>query len=143
MPNENNIALVRRAVKEIVNEGKTEKAKELFAPNYVWHPGDGVSPDMDRDDHMKDYKDLRNAFPDVKLKVDDIFGDGDKVVTRFTMTATHKGPLKKAVGHVIAPSNKKLTWTGTTIHRVVNGKIAEGWINYDRAGIDEQIGWRT
>jgi predicted ester cyclase len=141
--NDNNIQLVERAVSDIVNGAQTFRAQELFADTYVWHPGDGVSPDMDRQRHMADYNQLREAFPDLSLKIDDMVSSGDRVATRFTMTGTQQGPLRKASGNIIAPTDKTITWTGITIHRIQDGKIAEGWINYDRAGIDEQLGWRA
>jgi len=139
---EGNLALVRAVVDQVMNGGDTTRAYELFAPDYVWYPADGVSGPMDVATHMKDFAQLREAFPDFRVHIDEMYADGDRVITRFAATATHQAPLQKAVGHIIAPSNRSLNWKGVTIHRIENGRIAEGWITYDRASIDEQIGWR-
>ncbi len=136
-----NKALVRQAVQEFVNEGNTDVAEELWAADYCWHPGDGVSGVMGREDHIRDYREFRTALPDLHLEIDDMLADGDKVVTRFTMTGTHTGPLRKArTDTIIPPTGTKLKWTGMVIHRIENGKIVEGHVQYDYAGIARQIG---
>ena len=48
---------------------------------------------------------------------------------------THKGN-----GLGIAASGKKVHLTGITIGRIVDGKIVEGWDNWDRLAMLEQIG---
>lgn len=138
-----NIVIVRGLVDEFVNKGNFDYADQVWADDYQWHPGDGVSPTMDRVSHKEDFKLLRSTFPDLHHEILDILAEGDKVVTRFRMTGTHLQPLHQANGNLIAPTKKVISWTGMTIHRIANGKVAEGWINYDRAGIDEQLGWRT
>ena len=34
-----------------------------------------------------------SAFPDLHFEIDQIFGDGDFVTTRWTATGTHRGEL--------------------------------------------------
>jgi hypothetical protein len=78
---------------------------------------------------------LRTAFPDMKVVIDHTIEEGDKVVARWTATMTHKGEF---LG--FAASDKQVTITGTTIERISNGKIVEGWDNWDQLGLLVQIG---
>ncbi len=138
-----NCALWRSLIDEFVNKGNLDFASDVWAQDYQWHPGDGVSPTMDRVSHREDFAQLRSTFPDLHQIVEDMIAEGDRVVTRWRITATHTHPLRLANGNTVAATGKVISWTGTTVHRIADGKIAEGWINYDRAGIDEQLGWRA
>jgi predicted ester cyclase len=67
------------------------------------------------------------AFPDLQLKLDDVISAGDKVVTRWTATGTHKGDTNHPMlGHVPA-SGKPVRVSGITIHQVTNGQIVQSW----------------
>ena len=78
---------------------------------------------------------FRRAFPDLKVKIDHVLEQGDKVVARWTSTMTHQGEF---LG--FAPTGKKATITGTSTQRIANGKIVEGWDNWDQLGLLVQIG---
>ena len=65
----------------------------------------------------------------------DQIADGDKVVTRWTATGTHKGQLMG-----IAPTNKHATITGVDIARYHDGKVVEAWASYDMYGLLQQLG---
>ena len=64
-----------------------------------------------------------------------LLSDGDHVVARWTSTGTHLGDLQG-----IAPTGRRITSTGITIARFVNGKIAEEWANWDTLGLMRQLG---
>ena len=57
------------------------------------------------------------------------------VARRWILTGTHKGNLRD-----IAPTGKKVTVSGSTIVRIGNGRIAEGWSNMDALGMMLQLG---
>ena len=67
--------------------------------------------------------------------IDQTVEQGDKVVARWTATMTHTGEF---LG--FAPTGKKVTITGTSTQRIFNGKIVEGWDNWDQLGLLVQIG---
>ena len=76
------------------------------------------------------------AFPDLTMQVDDIFGAGDKVVVRFTMTGTNSGPL-----FGLPPTGRKVTMTGIGIYRFApHGRIVEEWYENDAIGQMRQLG---
>lgn len=66
--------------------------------------------------------DLRRAFPDFKVTIDRVIEQGDIVVARWTTTMTHKDEF---LG--FPATRKKVTVTGTSMQRIANGKIVEGW----------------
>ena len=133
---EENKAIARRALEEIFSaQGDLDVADELIAPNYIGH--DPVSPeDVHGPEGVKEFASMyRNAFPDVQMSVEDQIAEGDMVATRWIASGTHQGELMG-----IAPSGNRVTVSGTSIERIVNGKIEETWDNYDALGMMQQIG---
>lgn len=78
---------------------------------------------------------LRAGFPDLEMVIEDQIAEGDKVLTRFTISGTHTTEYEG-----VPPTNKQATWTGMFLYRIVDGKIVERWANWDKAGLLEQIG---
>jgi steroid delta-isomerase-like uncharacterized protein len=113
------------------NEGDFDPADKYIAADIVDH--------FDHSQGIESFKGVikmfRRAFPDVCLTVIDAIAEGDKVVHRWAMTGTHRGEFMG-----IHPTGKKLTWTGITIVRFVNGKIVERGANVDVLGILQQLG---
>ncbi|MEV2223356.1 ester cyclase [Nocardia vinacea] len=68
-------------------------------------------------------------------EIEDQIAEGDRVVTRITAYGRHVGDLPgiPATGH-------ELTMTGTTIHRIEDGKITEKWSDKDVLGLLQQLG---
>jgi steroid delta-isomerase-like uncharacterized protein len=136
MSEEENKAIARRALEEIFSgQGNLEVADELISPNFVGH--DPVSPEDSRGpEGVKEFAMMyRNAFPDVRLSVEDQVAEGDMVVTRWIARGTHQGELMG-----IAPTGNRVTVAGTSVERIVDGKIEETWDNYDALGMMQQIG---
>ena len=75
------------------------------------------------------------AFPNKSGKTDAIFGIEDRVVVRWTLTGTHKGPFQG-----ILPTNKSFKISGITIYRISDNKITEIWQSWDTLGLLEQLG---
>jgi steroid delta-isomerase-like uncharacterized protein len=128
-----NSALVRRFIDEIFNKGNLEVAGEILSPDYEHHDpttnefGSGI-------EGFKQMITLyRQAF-DLQIVLEDQVAAEDKVVDRWTGYGTHQGAF---LG--LAPTGKKITATGISIHRIANGKIAETWNNYDALGIFQQL----
>ena len=78
---------------------------------------------------------LHAAFPDSQRTVEDQFADDIHVVTRWTATGTHQGTFMG-----IAPTGKRVTITGISIHRIADGRIVEEWQEWDSLGLMQQIG---
>jgi predicted ester cyclase len=75
------------------------------------------------------------AFPDLRFRIDEMYADGDKVISRLTCTGTHKGEFMG-----VAPTGKPVEMSGIDIIKVVDGKAVERWGQFDDLGMMQQIG---
>jgi len=134
---EDNKALARRAIDEVWSKGNLAVAADVYAPNFVSH--------QHSHPHVRDVRsvsaliefvrEFRKAFPDFHDTIDDQVAEGDKVVTRFTSTGTHRGALMG-----LEPTNKRASWMGIIIDRIEQGKILEEWVSWDLFGVMQQLG---
>ena len=132
---EQNKAIVRRLFEEFWNRGSLSVADQLFTPNYTHH--DSSSPDFGHgpESERKRANLYRTAFPDLRLTIEDLIAEGDTVMARWSCHGTHKGDLNG-----IAPTGKPFTISGVTVARLLNGKLAEGFVNWDALGLMQQLG---
>ena len=71
---------------------------------------------------------FREAFPNLAFTgAADLIAEGDHVVGRWIGGGTHTGPAFSdfLMGSLPASTGKKMRFTGTTVLRIVNGKITE------------------
>ena len=71
---------------------------------------------------------FREAFPDLSFAgTADLIAEGDFVVGRWEGGGTHTGPAFSdfLVGALPAGSGRRMRFSGVTVLRVENGKIAE------------------
>ncbi len=128
---EANIATFRRAIDEGWNNGNLAAIDELFAPDFVEHQA-GIAPG--RDGVKGSIRALRTAFPDLRLEVEDVIADGDRVWLRLRATGTHEGPFMGLPG-----SGRLIDITVIDIARVVDGRLVEHWGVADRFAVAQQI----
>ena len=86
------------------------------------------APRRGRDEVRNFMMDFRAAFPDLKFwGAADLIAEGDYVVGRWEGGGTHTGPAFSdfLAGSLPAASGRRMHFTGTTVLRVENGKIAE------------------
>lgn len=136
MSTETNKAICRRMLEQIYNEQRLDLVQEFFTEDIVQHitGGPSVPPGLES---IKDVFTMTlAAFPDIHLAVDDEIAEGDKVVFRWTMTATHQGG--EFFG--IPATGKRVTRTGAAIYRLDNAKIAELWFFADNLEFMQQLG---
>jgi predicted ester cyclase len=115
MSTEQNKAVVRRFMAEVLTGRNLDMADEMLAPNYV-----NLSTGTDLAAFKGFITGMRSAFSDLRIETDDLVAEGDAVVARWKMEATHTGSL---MGE--SPTGKKISSRGLTYYRLVNGKIVE------------------
>jgi steroid delta-isomerase-like uncharacterized protein len=127
-------AIVRFWMEECYNQGNLAVADELVAPDYVNHSAPlGQAPGLEGE---KQYAAMiRSAYPDFCMTIEDQIAEGDKVVTRYTGRGTHQGEFMG-----IPPTGKQITVTGIHIHRIAEGRVMEGWSEFDQLGGLQQLG---
>lgn len=131
---EENKALARRYNEEVWNNRNLDVIDELMADDMVDH---ALPPQIPPGpDGAKAFVGMYvSAFPDVKITIDDLVAEGDKVVTRWTATGRHEGELMG-----IPATGKQVTVTGIDITRYSGGKIVEHWGEFDQMGMMQQLG---
>ncbi len=135
MSTEENKALARRFYEEVWDRGNTDFAFEVFAEDYVRHdlrPTEAL-PGPEGQKRIAD--DFRAAFPDLRINVDLVIGDGDFVVGRWTATGTHSGSWG-----ALEPTGRRATFSAVNIFRFDHGKVVEIWNHRDDLGLREQLG---
>jgi predicted ester cyclase len=119
---------------EIWDKGNFKIADEILSINFIDHdPVRGQLPGLIGYKQM--VKDFRNAFPDLRVKNEDVIVEGNKVVVRWTANGKHSGQLMN-----IPPTNKQVILKGIDILLVENNKITERWGEYDALGMLSQLG---
>jgi steroid delta-isomerase-like uncharacterized protein len=131
---EENKSIIRRFVEEVWNRGNLSLADQLLSTNYSHHdnttPDFGIGPENEK----KRVNLYRTAFPDLRFTIEDMIAEGETVTCRWNCHGTHRGPLSG-----IAPTGKTITTSGITINRLAQGKIVEGWVNWDALGMLQQL----
>jgi len=123
MSTEQNKAVVRRFIEEVLNNQDLALADELLAPDYVNHLAPGGREGFKQFNTM-----LRSALPDLKIHVsiEHMVAEGDYVVVRASMHITNNG--------------KEATGSGLGEYRFANGKIVEDWPLSGAAELLQQVG---
>ncbi len=131
---EENKAILRRFVEEIINQKKLEVFDELVAPNVVaHHVPPGVPPDHQGWKSMVSM--VLTAFPDMQATIEEMVAEGDKVAIRANLQGTHKGELMG-----IPATGKRVTFVATMIDRLSGGQVVEHWEEIDMLGLMQQLG---
>jgi len=132
---EQNKTAVRRLFDELWNKGNLPVADELIAPTYFHH--DASTPEVGRgpESEKKRVTLYRTAFPDIRLTIEDMMADGETVVARWNCRGAHRGEFSG-----VAPTGKQFVISGVTIARFANGKLVEGFVNWDALGLMQQLG---
>lgn len=131
---EQNKALVRKFYEEVINKKNVKAFDELCSPDFVDHTAAlGQAPGLRG---MKDgFAMFYKAFPDQMVNIEEMVAERDIVVTRFSVTATHKGEIMGA-----APTGKKVMFHAIDMIRIRGEKAAEAWHQGDDTMIMMQLG---
>jgi steroid delta-isomerase-like uncharacterized protein len=130
-----NRALARRWFEEVWNQRREATIDELADPTALIHGlGEGGRDLIGPEGFRPFFRAFSAAFPDFRVAVDDVLADGDQTATRITFTGTHTGN-----GLGIPPTGRRVRSTGIIICRWRNGRIIEGWNEFDAAGMMQQL----
>ena len=132
-----NETLLRRWFEEVWNKGRAEAIDEMFACDGIAHGlADQSGAELCGPEGFKPFfESFRNAFPDLKVIVEDTIAQGDKIAARCRVVGKHMGD-----GIGIAATNMPVEFTGMTIVRIKDGQIVEAWNNFDFLSMFKQLG---
>lgn len=129
-----NKALVARFYEEVWDKGNLSFAHEVFAGDYTRHDLRPIDALPGPAGQAKIAEGFRRAFPDLRFRVNLIFGEDDMVAARWTATGTHTGPWGS-----LEPTGKRAAFSGVNIFRFSDGKVVEIWNHRDDLGLMTQI----
>lgn len=129
-----NSTVVRDFIDEVLNQGKLDQSGNYFWDDMVEQvPLPGQGPGLAG---LKDVlHGFRAAFPDMHWSVEEQIEQGDKVLTRFEWTGTHRGTF---LG--VPATNRSVKVWGMVLDRLQNGKIKNTRIIMDTLGLMIQLG---
>ena len=78
---------------------------------------------------------LLPAIPDMRLDIEDVVAEGEKVLVRLVIRGTHRGEL---LG--IAPTGRSLEVAVLDLFHIRGGRLAEHWALLDNLGMLRQLG---
>jgi steroid delta-isomerase-like uncharacterized protein len=126
-------SLIRRYYSELWNAWSPAALEELISPDIVFRGSIGTA--VTGIEQFKQYVNrIRAAFPDFHNHIDELIGEGDKVVARLTYTGTHRGELFGFPG-----TGKKISYQGVGIFQFQEGKIVSGFALGDTDSLKRQI----
>lgn len=108
---------------------------EICAPDVLFHAPPTTADATGTPALKQVWPMLLRAFPDLKVTVNDLIEEGDKVVSRNTVTGIHQGEYMG-----LAPTGRSITYNEIFICRFVNGRIAEIWGVVDVFSQMKQLG---
>lgn len=121
-----------RQICRLNNQGDFDAYFELYSPDFVAHTGDG---EMSFTQTKWFDEVVQSAFSDIRITIDNMIGEGDKVAFQQVAEMTHTGIFLGA-----EPTGKRLKVRATYIVRIVDNKIMEWWGNNEFPLLMQQLG---
>ncbi len=135
---EENKEIVQRIFNEFWLAGKTSVLDQFLATDVINHElsKEAVSG---RDAYKQWATGFRQVtgtgFPDMRIVLDALVGEGDLVAKRWTFRGTHTGDYMG-----LPATGRQVVMAGITIYRLAGGQVRETWWNYDALGMMQQLG---
>jgi steroid delta-isomerase-like uncharacterized protein len=133
MPTDN-AAIIQRFINEVINQGRYEVCDEIVAEDFV--ELDRLPGQREGREGLKEViATIRGAFPDINWVIEESISSGEKVVTRFTWSGTHRGDF-----FGIPATGRSITVKGVVIDRLVDSRMTDSRILMDTYSMMMQLG---
>ena len=127
--------LALRFYEEALNARDLHVLDEILSPDFVDHLAS--REDTVGIEQFRQFLGMATeAFPDMRIRVEDVIAEGTKAAVRLTIMGSHEGVF---LGH-IQPTGKQAEWTGIDILEMSEGKIVARWSERDLFGLVNQLG---
>ncbi len=133
MGSDDGAAAVRRWF-QAINDGDMVAERAARTPDFVAHVP-GMPGPLDGEEWEQFLSIFLAGFPDMRLAVEDVVAQGDRVAVRWTFVGTHEGEFFGS-----PPTGVRVRMSAIEVNRVVDGKIAEHWVELDQLGMLQQVG---
>lgn len=117
-----------RFLTEVLGGGRFELLDELVSADYADRSlPSGVTP-------RTAIEAFRAGFPDTTVQVDHQVEEGDTVISRWTIEASHTGDF-----FGVPPTGRRISLAGFSEYRFCDDKMVEAWVTYDQLGLMQQL----
>lgn len=124
--------IVRTLIERAINAQDYSVLPDLLHDDYVFRtPGEELVGEEALRGLFRMY---HAALPDLHVRIDDMFGDGDRVATSFTLSGTHDGALMGT-----PPTGRRVSVRGVIHSRLRDGRIEEEWEILDESALVQQL----
>lgn len=127
--------LGQRVTQEIWNEGRLDRLGEIYAQDVVRHVPEHPDPIVGLEANKQYIAVTRAAFPDLHISLERQIVEGEWVALRWTMAGTHTADLPG-----LPATGKPMRVSGNSIARIVSGKYAEIWDEWNEHRLLQQLG---
>lgn len=131
---EKNKEIVRRFNYEFIQGSDLQVFEETVHAEFINHNAPPNSANAGKDGLLQFMQIMKQAFPDLEVKIHMQIAEGDLVTTYKTFQATHKGTFMG-----IEPTNKRITFDVMDILRIKDGKTIEHWGIRDSSSLLQQL----
>jgi predicted ester cyclase len=116
------------------HSGNFAAVDETVAPGIVTHGFPCHSP-QSREEYKQFFEGFNAAFSNMEYRTLALVADETYVAARFFVGVDHTGPYNG-----IAPTGRRVEFTGMGLYRLQDGLIAETWLQLDAVSFLGQIG---
>lgn len=116
------------------NRGIITSFDETVADSVLFHYA-GSSQTLARDEMSQFVIRWREAFPDLRMDLEELIIEDDLAATRLTLSGTHEGVWAGA-----EPTGKQVSMALMMFFRFEEGKMVELWESDDQLGFQRQLG---
>ena len=121
---------------EVFNERDDTGEADARAQDYVAYAPVSLEPaPLDSEAWTRFLAGFVEAFPDLKITVEDAVAEGDRVAQRVHFEGTHTGEFQG-----LPPTHRKVAFSGLELNRFVDGRVAEHWFQMDALTLLQQLG---
>lgn len=125
--------LIQEYTDAVWNQGDVGAMERYYPPDYVHH--DASRPDVTSlEDYRRWAEELMAGIHELHVEIDDLIAEDGKAVKRWTARGVHRGELAG-----IAPTGRRVAFSGVSTYRLENGRIVESWYLYDLFGLLQQL----
>jgi predicted ester cyclase len=112
---------VQTLIDQVFNQGRTDRLPEFFSG--------GTQAEAAGLHEL-----LTQAFPDLRVRIDDLIAEDDKVVARLTFEGTHQGPFRD-----FEPTGRPVSFGAIRIYQLAGGRVTASWAYQDSLGLVQQL----
>jgi steroid delta-isomerase-like uncharacterized protein len=130
-----NKQLVEQIFQKVFNEGDVASVDKFLAADFVDHEEGAPGQKDGREGLKATVLMMRTAFPDLKVTIEDVVVEGDKVAARLTMSGTQKGEFMG-----MPSTGKSFSINAMDLFRIKDGRVTDHWGVSDIMAMGTQLG---